>query len=48
MKKINWLVGAVVLLILSFNVTAWDTNPVYDPFETIWNAINDNLMIFSI
>jgi len=39
MKKISILLVAI-LVILSYNIIAWDSNPVYNPFEVIWNAIN--------
>ena len=36
MKKIILL---VLVLVVAGNVIAWNTNPLYDPFEIMWNAI---------
>lgn len=41
MKNKIILLVVVMLVVSSYNVLAWDPNPVYNPFETIWNAINN-------
>lgn len=41
MKNKIILLVVVMLVISSYNVFAWNPNPVYNPFETIWNAINN-------
>lgn len=38
MKKIILL---VLVLVVVGTVIAWNPNPSYNPFEVIWNAIND-------
>lgn len=38
MKKI---IIALVFLVLTAAVVAWDANPMYDPFEIIWNDISN-------
>jgi len=39
MKKT--IIFVLVTILLSTALIAWDTNPLYDPFEVIWNAITD-------
>ena len=39
MKKLILLVVVLMLVVSSYNVSAWDPNPLYNPFEVIWNYL---------
>ena len=41
MKKIILVVVLILVLVVAGNVIAWDPNPSYNPFEVIWNSIDD-------
>ena len=40
MKKTILVVVLVLVLVVAGTVIAWDPNPMYDPFEVIWNSID--------
>lgn len=45
MNKSSLVLGLIVgfFLVFSFNTTAWNPNPGYNPFEVLWNSI-DNIL----